>query len=93
MKAKLGNDPVDRPFADTEVGLSEFLSNDLGGCLWIQKTMTDDLANHFLGATIVGFGSSFGADQSLAPMFEKESSELKVALAAEAELGGDLVNA
>jgi len=55
--------------------------------------MTDDLANHFLGATIVGFGSSFGADQSLAPMFEKESSELKVALAAEAELGGDLVNA
>jgi hypothetical protein len=93
LKAKLGNDPVDSPFADTEVGLSEFLSNDLGGCLWIQETMTDDLANHFLGATIVGFGASFRIDQSLPPLFEEKSSELKVALATEAKLCRDLVYA
>jgi hypothetical protein len=55
--------------------------------------MTDYLADHFLGATIIGFGASFRVDQSLPPLFEEKSSELKVALATEAKLCGDLVYA
>jgi hypothetical protein len=93
LKAKLGNDPVDSPFADTEVGLSEFLSNDFRGSLGVQKTMPDHLADHFLGPAIVGFRTSFGADQSLAPLLEEERPELKVALTTEPKLGGDLVDA
>jgi len=55
--------------------------------------MTDDLANHFLRTTIVGFGTSFGTDQSLPPLLEEESPKLKVSLATETELGGNLVYA
>jgi hypothetical protein len=73
LKAKLRNNPVDGPFADLEAGLSELLSNDFGGGFWVQKTMPDDLANHFLRATIVGFGTSFGTDQSLPSLLEEKS--------------------
>jgi hypothetical protein len=55
--------------------------------------MTDDLANHFLRATIVGFGTSFGTDQSLPPLLEEKSPKLEVSLATETKLGGNLVYA
>ena len=53
--------------------------------------MPDDLANHFLRATIVGFGTSFGTDESLAPLFKEKSPELKVALTTESKLDCNLV--
>jgi hypothetical protein len=53
--------------------------------------MADNLANYFLRTTIVGFGTTFGADQPLAPLFEEKSPELKVSLTTETELCGDLI--
>jgi hypothetical protein len=55
--------------------------------------MADYLAHHFLGATIIGFGASFSVNQSLSSLFEEKRSELKVALATEAKLCGNLVYA
>lgn len=93
MEPELGNDAVYGPFADVKVTLPEFLSDDIRGGLRIQEAMADDLANEFLSATVVGLGTSLGADQSLAALFKKERAELEVALAAESEFGGNTVNA
>jgi len=93
LQPELGDDPVYRAFADTKVALSEFLSNDFGAGLRIQESVANHLAHEFLSASVVGFGPPFGAEQSSAAFFEEESSELKVALATIAKLGGDMINA
>jgi hypothetical protein len=92
LESVLGNDAIDRSFADMEVTLSEFLSDDFGTGFGIQETMADDLTNHFLGAPVVGFGTPFGAKQSAPPLFEKEGSDLEVTLAAKTEFRRCAVN-
>lgn len=93
MESELVNDAVHSPFADPEVALSEFLSDDLGAGFRIQESVTDDLTDEFLGAPVVAFGAALGAEEGLAAFLEKKSPELEIALTAKAEFGGGLVNA
>ena len=93
MQPELLDDAIDGSFADREVKLSEFLSNHLGAGLRIQESVTDDLTQNLLGAPVVAFGASFGAEEGLAAFLEKKSPELEITLTAEAEFGGGLINA
>lgn len=93
MEPELGNDAIDSPFANTEVTLSELLSDDFSAGLGIQKTVTDDLTDQFLSAPIVGFGAALGTEQSLAAFFEKEGPELEVTLTAKPEFSSGTVDA
>ena len=92
MKPELADDAVYGSFADREVTLSEFLSDDFGAGFRVEKSMADDLTYEFLGAPVVGFGTSFGAEESLAAFFQEEGPDLEIALAAIVELGGGMVN-
>lgn len=86
MESELGDDAVDGSFADPEVALSELLSDDLGAGVGIQEAVTDDLADEFLGAPIIGFGASLGAQEALSALGQKAGPELEVTLTAEAKL-------
>jgi hypothetical protein len=93
LQAELRNDAVDGTFTDAEVTLAEFLSDDLGAGFRIQEAVTDHLADDFLGASVLGFGAAFGAEESPAALVEKKRAELEVTLAAKTEFGGGPVNA
>jgi hypothetical protein len=93
LQAELGNDAINGSFAGAEATLAEFLSNDLGTGIGVEKSMADHLADEFLATSVVGFRTSFGAEQSLPSLFEEEGLELKVTLAAETEFGSGTVNA
>ena len=93
MESELGNDAVYGPFADAEVTLSEFLSDDFGAGLRIQEAVTDDLTHQFLGAPVVGFGAALGTEEGLAAFFKKEGSELEVTLTAKTEFSSGTINA
>jgi len=68
----LGDDTVHCPFADMEVALPEFLSNDFGAGLRIKESVTDDLADDFLSATVFCFRASFGANEGLGALFTEQ---------------------
>jgi len=93
LQPKLSDDAVNGAFTDAEVTLSEFLSDDLGAGFRIQEAVTDNLADEFLGASITGFGATFGAEESKAASLQKKGAELEVALTAKAELGGGMLDA
>jgi hypothetical protein len=93
LKAKLGDDSVDGAFADPEVALPEFLSDDLSASLGIQESMADDLADQFLGTAVVGSRATLATEKRLAALLEEESPELEVTLTAKAEFGSGTVNA
>lgn len=61
--------------------------------LRIEEAVTDDLTDQFLRAPVVRSGAALGTEQSSAAFFEEELSELEVALAAETELGGGVLDA
>ena len=69
------------------------MRDDFGAGFGIQKAVTDHLADEFLGATIVGSGAAFGAEESGATFLQEEGAELEVTLPAKAEWGGGAVNA
>jgi len=92
LQAKLGNDAIHGALADAEVTLAQFLGYDLGTGLGIQEAVANHLADEFLGAAVVGFGSPFGTEETLAALGKEERPELEIALAAITELGGNLVN-
>jgi hypothetical protein len=93
LQAELGDDAVDRTFTDAEVALPEFLRDDLGAGFRVQETMTDHLADNFLGASVLRFGAALGAEKGQAALLEKKRPELEVTLAAITEFGGGPVNA
>jgi hypothetical protein len=93
LQPKLVDDAIDSSFADREITLSEFLSNHLCAGLRIEESVTDDLTQDLLGAPVVAFGASFGAEEGLAAILEKKSPELEITLTAKAEFGGGLGNA
>lgn len=93
MESKLVNDAVYGTLTGTEVTLSEFLGNHFGTGLRIQEAVPDDLTDEFLSAPIVGFGSSFAADEGFATFLEEKSPQLEVTLTAKAESSSDAINA
>jgi hypothetical protein len=57
-----------------------------------EGAVTDDLADQFLGASVVGFWAAFGAEEDRATFLQKKGAELEVTLTAIAEFGGRTVN-
>ena len=92
MKAEFLDDADDTTSADREAGLAELLRDDVDRCVGIEKAVTDDLANDFVGADIVAFGAGRVALESCASKFTIEFEQLKISLLAEIEqlsgLGG-----
>jgi hypothetical protein len=70
--------------ADGEVGLDEFLGDDLGGGLRVQEEVAQDLAHHLVGAAVMGFGSGLLGFQGPEAPGVEGGQELVVALAAKA---------
>lgn len=93
MEAKLVDDTVHGSFAYREVALSEFLGNDFRAGFRIKEAVADDLADEFLGASIVGFGPPLGAEEALPTLSKEERPELEVALTAETKLDSGAVDA
>jgi hypothetical protein len=92
LQPELGDDAVDGAFTDAEVTLAEFLSDDFGAGFRIQEAVTDDLADELLGASVVGLGAAFGAEEGRAAFLQKKGAQLEVPLTAIAEFGGRAVN-
>ena len=86
----MADDPFDRADADGPTRLAKLLCGDVEGGVGVEEAMTDDLADDFITAAVVAFGSPFLADQSEGAAAGEGLAELKVALFAEAELLGRL---
>jgi hypothetical protein len=80
LQTKVADDPHDAPNANEVVGLLELLGDDLGRSIWIQETMTNDLAHHLFGAPIVGLWPAYFAVQGQRAMSCKLFQQLKIAL-------------
>jgi len=92
LQAELGDDAIDGPLADGEVTLTKFLRDDLGAGIGVEEAVADDLADHFLGASVGRFGAAFGTEESPPALGEKKRAELEVTRAAVTEFGGGTVN-
>ena len=57
MKAVLLDNADDTTSADHEAGLAELLGDDVDRGVRIEEAVTDDLADKFVGADIVAFGT------------------------------------
>jgi hypothetical protein len=80
---------MDTAEADVEMGLAKFLCNDLGGGVGVEEAVTQDLADDFFGAAIVGFGAgSFGLEGGQATLLEVVE-QLIITLAAVAVFLGE----
>jgi hypothetical protein len=87
LEAEGGDDAVNGPFADRAPALPHFLSDHLGGGVRIEKTMANDLTDHFLFSAVGGLWAAFPAEQGDGAFLQKKRAELKIALTAETELG------
>jgi hypothetical protein len=92
LESELVNDTVYGTFADPEVALAEFLSNDFSAGFRIQESVADDLTDEFLSTPIVGFRTPFGTEERLATLFKEETPKLEISLTAKTELGRGAVN-
>jgi len=70
-----------------QTGLPEFLGDDFGGSVGIEKAMPHDLAQDSRGAA-GALGSAFVVAECSAASLSKGGAELEIALLAVAELGG-----
>jgi hypothetical protein len=59
LKAVFLDDAFHASGADLETGLAEFLSDDVGRGVGIEKALADDLSLDLVGADVVGFGAAF----------------------------------
>ena len=89
MKAVVGDDATDGAEADGEVGLLEFLGDDLGGGVGVQEEIAQDLADGLFGAAVVGLGAGFAGQQGHGAALEVGCAQLIVAWAGEAEALSD----
>jgi hypothetical protein len=90
LKAVLLDDADDAPRAGEEAGLAKLLRDDVDLGIGFKEAVTDDLANEFVGADVVAFGTWLVALESCASMFTIEFEQLKISLLAEMELLGGL---
>jgi len=58
LKAELSDDAIHAALTDGEAALAQFLGDDFRGGIAVEEPMPDDLANEFLGAAVVGFGTA-----------------------------------
>lgn len=69
MQAVIGDDALDGAQTNGEVGLPQFLGDDVGGGVGVQEEVTQDLAHGLIGAAVVGLGAGFvgleGSDAAL----------------------------
>ena len=94
MQAVIGNDALDAAQTDLEVGLAQFLSDDLGGGIRIQKAIAQDLADGLIGAAVVGLGAGLLRSEGGQAALLEGVEDLIVALTAVAVFlgdGGDVV--
>ena len=64
--------------------LTDFLSDDFGGALRVEKAAPDDQTHDLVGAPVIGFGPWLLREQTLGALLVEVGQELVVALAAEA---------
>ena len=57
LQAVIGDDPFDAALADGVILLADFLSDNLGGGIWIEEATADDQTDNLVGAAVIGFGS------------------------------------
>jgi hypothetical protein len=89
LQAEVGNDAFDATGTDDPAGLAEFLGNDRGGGFGIEEAMANDLADDFVGTTVVAFGTAFVILQGEGTADGESLAQLEIALFAKAEfLGG-----
>jgi hypothetical protein len=86
LKAVVGDDAFDAAGANDPTGLAEFLGDDVSGGFGIEEAMANDLADDFVGAAVVAFGSAGLAAEGGGAERGEGVSELEIALFAEAEL-------
>ena len=94
MQAVIGDDALDAAQTDLEVGLAQFLSDDLRGGLRIQKAIAQHLADGLIGAAVVGLGAGLLRLEGGQAALPEGVEDLIVALTAVAVFlgdGGDIV--
>jgi len=94
LQAVIGDDALDAAQTDLEVGLAQFLSDDLGGGIRIQKAVAQNLADGLIGAAVVGLGAGLLRLEGGQAALLEGVEDLIVALTAVAVFlsdGGDVV--
>ena len=82
MQAVVGEHALDTAAADGEVGLAQFLGDDLGGGVGVQKAVTQDLTDGLVGTAVIRFGSGFLRLEGRQAAALKGVQDLVIALAA-----------
>jgi hypothetical protein len=80
---------MDTPETDLEVRLAEFLGDDLGGGVGIQKAVAQDLANDLVGAAVRGFRTGLLRQEGGQALLLEAVQQLIIALPAAAVFFGD----
>jgi hypothetical protein len=88
LKAEVLNHPVHTANADGPAALGQFLGDHFGGSLEIEEAVSDDLADDFGRAPVVGLGTAFVGEQGQGTALPVSRAELEVALFAETEFLG-----
>jgi len=87
LQAKLGHDALDAAGADGKAALAQFLGDDLGGGIRVEKAVADDLLDDLIGAAVMGLGAALLVEQREEVAALEQLAQLKIALPAKAELG------
>jgi hypothetical protein len=88
LQAVIGDDPFDAAQTEGQTRLAEFLDDDGGGDLGIQKTVAQDLADELVGAAVVGFGAGLPRLEGGQAALLVVGEHLVITLAAEAVFFG-----
>jgi len=92
LQAVIGDDPFDAAQTDGEARLPEFLGDDLGRSVGIQKAIAQDLADDLIGAAIRGFWAGLLRLQGGEAAFLEGLEQLVIPLTTIAILLGDLAD-
>jgi hypothetical protein len=88
LQAVVGDDPLHAANAQGVLGLSQFLGDDLRAGIGVQEPVPDDLADDFIGAAIIAFGTGGQALQDQHAAVFEEVEQLEIARLGVAEFGG-----
>jgi len=86
LKAELFDNPLHTANTDLPAALAQFLGNNFGRSLRVEKSVSDYLADNLGRSTVISLRAAFLTLECLSTQFDKNSPQLKVALLAEAEL-------